>query len=310
MTESKIWLAGGCFWGIEEYLKRIDGVIHTTVGYANGKTDNTTYQDVKRTGHSETVEVIYNSEIVSLPILLEYFYAVIDPLSVNKQGNDVGEQYRSGIYYNDDNDFSIIKDSIQMLQNEYNYPVVIEVEKLRNFVVAEAYHQEYLRKNPNGYCHVNFKKIEEINKKKHRKRDEDLREKLTDMEYRVTQENATEPPFNNKYYANYKKGIYVDIVSGKPLFVSSMKFESGCGWPSFSKPINEEIIEYREDRSYNMSRVEVRSKSSNSHLGHVFKDGPKDKGGLRFCINSASLKFIPYDEMEGKGYKEFIKLID
>jgi peptide methionine sulfoxide reductase msrA/msrB len=294
-----IYLAGGCFWGIEKYLAMIRGVVGTEVGYANGRTKNPSYEDVcqRGAGHAETVKVSYDSGQVSLEKILDLFYEAIDPVSKNRQGNDIGTQYRTGIYYSDTLEEAIIRESLRKLQLRHSKPIAVEALPLENYYAAEEYHQKYLDKNPGGYCHIGkgtFKKAKD----------------LTDLQYEVTQHNATEPPFSNEYFDNFKEGIYVDITTGEPLFVSTDKFESGCGWPSFSKPINPEVILQRKDASHGMSRVEVRSKKGDAHLGHVFTDGPPKEGGLRYCINSASLKFIPKEEMEAKGYGSLLSLFE
>lgn len=297
-----IYLAGGCFWGSEKYLSLINGIVETEVGYANGETENPTYEQVCRNnaGHAETVKVIYDSNKISLEKILELYYDIIDPLAINRQGNDVGVQYRTGIYYTDETDRIIIQKSINQLAERYNKPIAIEVKPLLNYCAAEDYHQKYLDKNPRGYCHIGADKFAKA---------KTANLNLTKLQYEVTQNSATEPPFQNEYYDNFKQGIYVDIVSGEPLFLSTDKFESGCGWPSFSRPINDELIKELEDYKIGIKRIEVRSKTADSHLGHVFNDGPKDKGGLRYCINSASLKFIPKEDMEKEGYGEFIKIL-
>ncbi|MEI6132101.1 MAG: peptide-methionine (R)-S-oxide reductase MsrB [Bacillota bacterium] len=299
----EVYLAGGCFWGVEAYFAQINGVIETSVGYANGKTLNPTYMDLNSSGHSETVYIKYDPQIISLSRILDYFFNIIDPISKNKQGNDMGAQYRTGIYYSDTNDIEVISEYIKVEQKKYSKPIQVEVLPLENYGLAEEYHQEYLSKNPRGYCHIDLKSLPKDNEK------ETLKEKLTDIQYKVTQQSATEPPFQNEYWDNHKKGIYVDVVSGEPLFVSSDKFDSGCGWPSFSRPINEELIVKKTDNTLGMARVEVRSAKGNSHLGHVFNDGPKETGGQRYCINSASLKFIPLEEMEQNDLGKYISLI-
>ena len=295
----EIYLAGGCFWGIEKYLAMIKGVVSTQVGYANGNTENPSYEEVcrKGTGHAETVKVSYDSAQVSLDRILELFYSAIDPTAKNKQGNDIGTQYRTGIYYSDDQDQAVIQSSLRKLQLSYDQPIAVEALPLENYYSAEEYHQKYLDKNPGGYCHIGkdtFKKA--IG--------------LTDLQYEVTQNNGTEPPYSNEYYNNFREGLYVDITTGEPLFTSMDKFESGCGWPSFSKPIRSELIVQRSDMTHGMDRVEVRSKKGNAHLGHVFRDGPKKTGGLRYCINSASLRFIPKEEMEAEGYGALLSLFE
>ena len=309
----KIYLAGGCFWGLDAYMARVYGVADTISGYANGKTEDAVYENLKSTGHAETVEVSYDSSRVSLNDILQYYLRVVDPTSLNKQGNDIGTQYRTGIYYTDEDDKKIIEEVLKEEQKKYKNKIVIEVLPLKHFIKAEDYHQDYLEKNPTGYCHINLfdveKPLSESEKTYKKPSKNDLKKSLTDIQYKVTQENATERPFSNEYWDNTKKGIYVDITTGEPLFSSTDKFESGCGWPSFSKPISKDLIEYKNDTSHGMNRTEVRSKSGDSHLGHVFDDGPKESGGARYCINSASLKFIPLEDMEREGYKDLIPLV-
>jgi len=314
----EIYLAAGCFWGAEKYLSMIPGVTATEVGYANGKTGNPTYEEVCRhdTGHAETVRVIYDSDQVSLTFLLDLFYDIIDPTSVNRQGNDVGTQYRSGIYYTDQEDKGIIEGSIILLGESYSRPIAVEVLPLLNFYTAEEYHQKYLDKNPGGYCHIDGSMFEKARQavdrapSAHGRNQSELRKRLTPLQYEVTQNGATESPFANEYYDNFEDGIYVDITSGQPLFVSSDKFESGCGWPSFSRPISRDTLRELEDLSYGRQRVEIRTLDSNSHLGHVFDDGPAELGGLRYCINSAALRFIAKEDMEKEGYGHLLCLIE
>ncbi len=311
----EIWLAGGCFWGIQAYFARIYGVAKTDVGYANGRTANPSYHDLKVTGHAETVHIFYDPEKTGLPTLLDFYFKIIDPASVNRQGNDIGTQYRTGIYYRDEADFPVIREYIAKEQKKYDAPIAVEVGRLENYYLAEEYHQDYLEKNPGGYCHVDFSSLREqtppAGKTAYPKpAPEKLKASLTEMQYRVTQQNATEPPFDNEYWDNRRKGIYVDVVTGEPLFVSSDQFGSGCGWPSFTKPIRADSLTENRDTSHSMVRTEVRSRHGDSHLGHVFPDGPKEQGGLRYCINSASLRFIPLQEMEEQGYGQFIKLIE
>ena len=307
-----IYLAGGCFWGLEAYMERIQGVTDAVSGYANGKSDTTNYQLLHATDHAETVKVTYDPNKISLDKLLQYYFRVIDPTSINKQGNDRGRQYRTGIYYQNEQDKAVIEAALKALQSKYQAPIQIEVEPLKNYVEAEEYHQDYLKKNPNGYCHIDIKKADEplIDDKKYPKpSDAELKQKLTALQYDVTQGKHTERSFSNEYWDNFAPGIYVDITTGEPLFSSKDKFESGCGWPSFTKPIAAEVAEYQKDNSFNMTRIEVLSRSGHAHLGHVFDDGPRDKGGLRYCINSASIKFIPLDEMEKQGYGDLIPFV-
>ena len=302
-----IYLAGGCFWGMEAYMERIYGVADVVSGYANGQTANPSYEEVsyQNTGHAETVKVDYDPERISLSQILDYYLKVVDPTSLNQQGNDVGSQYRSGIYYTDKSDKALIEERLDQEQKKYMKDIVVEVQALNNFYLAEDYHQDYLKKNPGGYCHIDLSQADQviIDPSKYPKpSDEELRSKLTPLQYAVTQDADTEGAFSNEYWDNEIKGIYVDVATGEPVFSSVDKFDSGCGWPSFSKPIAKDVVTYHKDESYNMVRIEVRSRSGDSHLGHVFEDGPKELGGLRFCINSAAIKFIPLDEMEKEGY--------
>lgn len=308
-----IYLAGGCFWGIEAYMEKIYGVFNAESGYANGNTERPSYEDViNNSGHAETVKVDYDPERVSLRKIIDYYLKVVDPTSLNKQGNDVGLQYRSGIYFTDESDKKIIDDRLKEEEKKYDKKIVVEVLKLNNFYKAEEYHQDYLKKNPNGYCHIDLEKAKEvvIDASMYKKPSKEvLKKKLTELQFKVTQENSTEGAFSNEYWDNKEKGIYVDVATGEPLFSSSDKFDSGCGWPSFTKPIAKDVVTYHEDLSYNMKRVEVRSRAGDSHLGHVFEDGPMEKGGLRFCINSASIRFVPLQDMEKEGYGYLIYLI-
>lgn len=308
-----IYLAGGCFWGLEDYFSRIEGVIDVVSGYANGSVETTNYQLIKTTGHAETIHITYDESKISLREILLYYFRVIDPTSVNKQGNDVGTQYRTGIYYTEDSELEVIKKVIDEKQKNYAEKIVVGVEPLRHFVLAEEYHQDYLQKNPTGYCHINVLKAYEplVDSEKYVKpSEEEIRNKLSEEQYQVTQNSATERPFENEYWNSKEEGLYVDVVTGEPLFASKDKFDSGCGWPSFTRPIAPETVKYNQDNSHNMNRIEVKSNSGESHLGHVFEDGPAEKGGLRYCINSASIKFIPKEDLEKEGYgylKEYIK---
>ena len=312
---SDIYLAGGCFWGVEAYMSRIDGVVDAVSGYANGNTENPKYEDLiyNGSGHAETVHVRYDTTKISLDELLLYFFNIIDPVSINRQGNDIGPQYRTGIYYLNRKDLEVINARIAKVQKGYEEQIAVEVQPLSHFYDAEEYHQDYLDKNPNGYCHIDLDLaytyvIRESSYPK--PPDEELRALLTEEQYKVTQENHTEYPFSNIYNDHYETGIYVDIVTGEPLFSSSDKFSPGTGWPSFTKPIADYVVTYHEDMSAGMTRTEVRSRSGDSHLGHVFEDGPKDQGGMRYCINSAALRFVPVDEMEEQGYGELISWIE
>ena len=302
---AEIYLAGGCFWGLEEYFSRIKGVTATTVGYANGQVETTNYQLVKQTDHAETVHVTYDENLVSLREILLYYFRVIDPLSIDKQGNDVGRQYRTGIYYTNDTDMSVINEVAKEQERQCGQEIAVEVEALRHYVLAEDYHQDYLKKNPSGYCHINVNDAYQplVDPKQYVKPSEPtLKETLSEEAYQVTQHAATERPFQNEYFATFEEGIYVDVTTGEPLFFAGDKFDSGCGWPSFTRPIAKDVIKYYQDKSHGMERIEVRSRSGNAHLGHVFTDGPQDQGGLRYCINSAALRFIKKEDMRTAGY--------
>ena len=309
----EIYFAGGCFWGVEGYFKRVKGVVETNTGYANGKSDKATYEELKESDHAETVQIFYDDNVVSLQELLVRFFSVIDPTALNKQGNDVGRQYRTGIYYKDPSLKPKIDSFIEVMQKKIKEPILVEVLPLKHFVLAEDYHQDYLDKNPNGYCHINLSSANKpldtgLNVKKLSK--DRLKDELTDIQYRVTQEKDTEAPFSSEYDKLYKKGIYVDVVTGKPLFASQDKYDAGCGWPSFSKPITTDALDYAKDTSHGMNRVEVMTKNDGTHLGHVFEDGIKEKGGLRYCINGASLRFIPYEKMEEEGYGDYMIYVE
>lgn len=305
-----IYLAGGCFWGVGEYFSRIPGVNQVSVGYANGHVEHPTYEAVCKgnTGHSETVQVQYNPARVSLKTLLRQYFKIIDPTAVNRQGNDFGTQYRTGIYYTDAPDKDLILSMMRDEQKKYRCPLATECLPLQSFYPAEEYHQAYLKKNPNGYCHISFDTLADLTVKKtsyHRPEMKELKQRLTLEQFEVTQNAATERPFTGAYWDRNEPGLYVDIVTGEPLFTSTDKFDSGCGWPSFTKPVSKEAVTEHDDDSFGLLRTEVKSKIGRSHLGRVFTDGPKEKGGLRYCINSAALRFIPYAELETEGYGEY-----
>lgn len=313
-NEKEIHLAGGCFWGTQAYFKKVDGIISTEVGYANGNMEHPTYEQVctGATGFAETTKIIYNPDKITLYQIFEHFFRTIDPTSLNKQGGDIGTQYRTGIYSNELSTRSHAYEFVEFMQVNYDKKIVIEIDYLKNYYRAEEYHQDYLDKNPAGYCHVDLSLADaDLKYKKYEKpSDEILKEKLSPLQYEVTQNSDTEMPFTSEYDDFYEKGIYVDIVTGQPLFASTDKFNAGCGWPSFSKPIETDSLNYYEDYKYiNRRRVEVQSKSGDTHLGHVFNDGPKETGGLRYCINGASIRFIPYEKMDEEGYSEFKNIV-
>ncbi|MDR3122368.1 MAG: peptide-methionine (R)-S-oxide reductase MsrB [Treponema sp.] len=319
-----IYLAGGCFWGTEKYLSLIAGVTAASVGYANGSAPNPSYEEVKSqaAGHAETVRVEYDGATLSLEELLALFFEAIDPASLNKQGHDEGIQYRTGVYYTDDADQWIVEESIAYLRKKIEplgKPVVVEAKRLENFYPAETYHQNYLDKNPGGYCHIDRGLFQRAADYKPRALSQEaLRRnsgalkgtlaRLSPLQYEVTQHAATEAPFSGEYDDFFEEGLYVDIVSGEPLFSSKDKYNAGCGWPAFSKPVEESRVVEMPDTSLGRERTEVRSRDAGSHLGHVFTDGPAERGGLRYCINSASLRFIPLARLAAEGYGEHLKL--
>ncbi len=314
---AEIYLAGGCFWGTEKYLGAIRGVTATQAGYANGNTPRPTYEDVchANTGHAETVRVEYDPAVLPLPFLLSLYFESVDPFSLNRQGGDAGVQYRTGIYYTDENDRAVIERALSSLAARSGRPVRIEYGPLLNFYPAEEYHQKYLEKHPGGYCHIGSGKMKmaaeaRVNPADYALPDQEtLLRTLTPLQYEVTQRAATEPPFRNTHWNDDRPGIYVDITTGEPLFASADKFQSGCGWPSFSKPIDPFVVREHTDASLGMLRTEVKSRAGNAHLGHVFDDGPREFGGLRYCINSASLRFVPEADMEREGYGYLLKLL-
>ena len=316
--ENVIYLAGGCFWGIEKLMQSIPGVTDTESGYANGTgISDAEYSIISKgkTGFKETVRVEYDPEKVSLDALLLAYFYVIDPTVSNRQGNDKGTQYQTGIYYTNDKAEETVK-RIAAVEKSRHDVFAVEIGPLLNYYPAEEYHQDYLEKNTDGYCHIPRKEIELFSKLTIDPGDyikpatETIRDRLTDEQYRITQENGTEEPFKNKFWDQFEKGIYVDIVTGEPLFSSTDKFESGCGWPAFSKPIEDPVVVTKEDRSHGMQRTEVRSRSGNSHLGHVFTNDHESPNGVRYCINSASLRFVPYAKMKAEGYGYLLYLFD
>ena len=317
-TENVIYFAGGCFWGMEQLMQSIPGVIDAERGYANGTCkEDADYKTVckGKTGFRETVRVEYNPDEVSLDALLLAYFYVIDPTVEYRQGNDVGTQYQTGVYYTSDAAKETVE-RIAAIEKGRSKKFFVEIGPLINFFPAEEYHQDYLENNPNGYCHIPKAEMELFSKLRIDPGDykkpaaESIRDKLTDEQYRVTQENGTERAFTGEFWNQFETGIYVDIVTGEPLFSSTDKFESGCGWPAFTKPIEEPAVVELEDNSYGMRRTEVRSRAGDSHLGHVFTGDPESPNGVRYCINSASLRFVPYEKMESEGYGYLMYLFD
>ena len=317
-TENVIYLAGGCFWGMEQLMQSITGVIDAQSGYANGTCEeDADYQTVCKgnTGFRETIRVEYDPEQVSLDALLLAYFYVIDPTVENRQGNDVGSQYQTGVYYTNES----VKETVERIaeiERGRREKFFVEIGPLKNYYPAEEYHQDYLEKNPNGYCHIPKAEMELFSRLRIDPGDyqkpaaESIRDKLTEEQYRVTQENGTERPFSNEFWDQLEKGIYVDIVTGEPLFSSTDKFESGCGWPAFTKPIEEPAVVELEDLSHGMRRTEVRSRAGDSHLGHLFTGDPESPNGVRYCINSTSLRFVPYAKMKAEGYGYLLYLFE
>lgn len=316
MDTQTLYLAGGCFWGVEAYFRRINGVLSAVSGYANGRTAHPSYEDVCRShsGHAETVRVDFNLALIDADRILQHYFRIIDPTTYHRQGNDVGSQYRTGIYYTDDALRPLIHHALIREARRHSVPLMVEVEPLQHFYPAEDYHQDYLGKNPSGYCHINLNQAaeplpESADDNWQKPDDAALQAALSREQYRITQQNGTEPPFSHPYTQADEAGLYVDIVSGEALFSSADKFDSGCGWPSFSRPIHAGAVNELYDGSHHMQRIEVRSHTADSHLGHVFPDGPPEHGGLRYCINGNSLKFIPLSELEAAGYGEWLDKI-
>ena len=304
-------LAGGCFWCMVKPFTSYEGVEKVVSGYIGGHKENPTYKEVCSggTGHYEAVEITFDNEKIKFKEILDIFWKQIDPQDENGQFADRGSQYKTAIFYTSDKQKEEAQVSKKRIEDLY-FTGILEAS---HFYPAEDYHQNYCKTNSKHYS-VYYKNSGRYNfvKAKWDRNNLDrnnLRKILKDIEFEVTQNDMTEVPFENEYYDKFDKGIYVDLVDGRPLFSSSDKFDSGCGWPAFSKPIEDTALMERADYSFGMERTEVRSLGSNCHLGHVFNDNPNSDNGLRYCINSAAIKFIPYDKMEECGYGEYKKYV-
>ncbi|QKY69158.1 peptide-methionine (R)-S-oxide reductase MsrB [Lentibacillus sp. CBA3610] len=317
MTTELATFAGGCFWCMVEPFDERPGIENIVSGYTGGHVENPTYEEVSSdtTGHVEAVQITFNPDIMPYDELVNTFWQQIDPTDAGGQFNDRGESYQTAIFYHNEAQRQIAEQSKQKLEQsgKFSKPIVTPILPAQTFYRAEEAHQDYYKKQ--SFHYRLYKKgsgREDFIKENWKQRPDksELKAKLTPIQYNVTQENGTEQPFANEYWDHKEEGVYVDIISGDVLFSSQEKFDSNCGWPSFTKPVDPYRVEENTDTSHGMIRTEVRSKNADSHLGHVFNDGPKDRGGLRYCMNSAAMKFIPKEEMKEKGYENYLHLFD
>ncbi|MGM7703191.1 peptide-methionine (R)-S-oxide reductase MsrB [Pseudalkalibacillus sp. Hm43] len=312
----KATFAGGCFWCMVKPFDEMPGIEEVVSGYMGGTIENPTYEEIvaKQDKHREVVQITFNPEIFPYKKLLEIYWPQIDPTDAGGQFYDRGEIYKTAIFYHNDEQKELAEASKQELEQSgrFSKPIVTEILPASEFYPAEDHHQKYYKKHPghyNAYYKGSGRKDFTEKNWTMKKDDKELRENLTDIQYKVTQKNGTEPAFQNEYWNNEREGIYVDIVSGEPLFSSKDQYDAGCGWPSFTKPIHVSRIKEKKDLSHFMIRTEVRSKGGDSHLGHVFNDGP-GPDGMRYCINSAALRFIPKEDLDKEGYGEYKVLFE
>ncbi|TFD99599.1 peptide-methionine (R)-S-oxide reductase MsrB [Jeotgalibacillus salarius] len=336
-NEETAIFAGGCFWCMEPPYEKLAGVRDAVSGYIGGDEENPEYREVANgeTGHTEAVQVIYDPEVISYEDLLDVYWRQIDPTDAEGQFVDRGKQYRPEIFVKNEEEREAAEASKQEIieSGRFEDEIIVPITEASTFYVAEEYHQDYYLKNGdryyfyrtssgrdrflNQYWEEDEREVDLPTKNEVEQEspyavnytEEELREMLTDIQYEVTQEDGTEKAFDNEYDGFYEDGIYVDIVSGEPLFSSKDKYDSRTGWPSFTKPlVPENIVEVEDPGIFGM-RIEVRSKFADSHLGHVFEDGPEPTG-LRYCMNSAAMRFVPAEDLEEEGYEEFSYLFE